>query len=119
MPELPEVETIARGLRRAVSGKTIVQASVVLPKVVLPEPKRFVREIQGERIATVGRRGKFVVVSLQSGRSLVVHLRMTGRLIVQPAGALAGFLSVNPATSLKFPPSSAVVGSVMFCGLAA
>jgi formamidopyrimidine-DNA glycosylase len=88
VPELPEVETIARGLARAVSGKTIAQASVVLPKVVSPEPKRFVREIRGERIATVGRRGKFVVVSLHSGRSLVVHLRMTGRLIVQPAGTV-------------------------------
>jgi formamidopyrimidine-DNA glycosylase len=88
VPELPEVETIARGLLRAVSGKTIVQASVVLAKVVSPEPERFVREIRGERIATVGRRGKFVVVSLHSGRSLVVHLRMTGRLIVQAAGTV-------------------------------
>ena len=86
MPELPEVETIARGLANAVAGKTIDSVTVLRPKVALPEPIRFARELEGERIDTVGRRGKFVVFSLGSGRQLVVHLRMTGRLIVQPAG---------------------------------
>jgi formamidopyrimidine-DNA glycosylase len=86
VPELPEVETIARGLANAVSGKTIDFVTVLRPKVALPDPVWFVRELAGERIASVGRRGKFVVFSLGSGRQLVVHLRMTGRLIVQPAG---------------------------------
>jgi len=86
VPELPEVETIARGLNTAVAGKTISSAVVTLAKVVSPEAARFEREIAGERIAGVGRRGKYVVVSLESGRRLVVHLRMTGRLIVQRAG---------------------------------
>ncbi len=87
MPELPEVETIARGLHRALAGKRIVRTEIVLPKVVSPEPKRFRRALAGDTIAQIGRRGKFVVVSLGSGRSLVVHLRMTGRLIVQSATA--------------------------------
>ena len=87
MPELPEVETIARGLANAVVGKTIDSATVLLPRVVAPEPDRFVRELAGDRIDAVGRRGKFVVLSLASRRQLVVHLRMTGRLIVQGAGA--------------------------------
>jgi formamidopyrimidine-DNA glycosylase len=87
VPELPEVETIARGLARAVAGKTIARATVFRPAVVQPEASRFVAEIAGERIAGVGRRGKFVVLSLGSGRQLAVHLRMTGRLIVQPAEA--------------------------------
>ncbi|MBC5810945.1 MAG: bifunctional DNA-formamidopyrimidine glycosylase/DNA-(apurinic or apyrimidinic site) lyase [Candidatus Eremiobacteraeota bacterium] len=87
MPELPEVETIARGLDRAIAGKTVESATVRLPKVVLPEPRRFSRRLAGDRVDRAGRRGKFVVISLASGRSLVVHLRMTGRLIVQPAGA--------------------------------
>ena len=86
MPELPEVETIARGLANAVVGKTIVSATVFRAAVVLPEAERFAATIAGERIEWVGRRGKFVVLSLGSGRQLVVHLRMTGRLIVQPAG---------------------------------
>ncbi len=85
MPELPEVETIARGLANAVAGKTIDSATVFLPKVVLPDPVRFARGVAGESIDAVGRRGKFVVLGLGSGRQLVVHLRMTGRLIVQAA----------------------------------
>jgi formamidopyrimidine-DNA glycosylase len=87
VPELPEVETIARGLAGAIAGKTIVSASVLRPKVVLPAVAQFATELAGERVERVGRRGKFVVLSLASGRQLVVHLRMTGRLIVQPVGA--------------------------------
>ncbi|HMD01937.1 MAG TPA: bifunctional DNA-formamidopyrimidine glycosylase/DNA-(apurinic or apyrimidinic site) lyase [Candidatus Baltobacteraceae bacterium] len=108
MPELPEVETIARGLNNAVSGKTISSAVVTLAKVVSPEAARFVREIAGERIAQVGRRGKFVVLSLESGRLLVVHLRMTGRLIVQRAGTTEAepytnvLLSFHDGTRLCF-----------------
>ncbi len=86
MPELPEVETIARGLQNAVAGKRIVSTEVYRPNVVFPEPPSFERETNGERIAQVGRRGKFVVLGLESNRSLVVHLRMTGRLIVQAPG---------------------------------
>lgn len=89
MPELPEVETIARGLANAVVGKTIDSVTVLRPKVVLPEPNRFARDLSGQRIDAVGRRGKHVVLSLASGRQLVVHLRMTGRLIVQRAEAAA------------------------------
>jgi formamidopyrimidine-DNA glycosylase len=86
MPELPEVETIARGLANAVNGKTIGRIDVRLPKVVVPPSPGFEEGLLGERIASVGRRAKFVVVALESGRSLAIHLRMTGRLIVQPSG---------------------------------
>lgn len=88
MPELPEAETIARGLARAIGEKTIDSVSVGLAKIVSPEPFVFERALRGEQIAAVGRRGKYVVVSLASGRSLVTHLRMTGRFIVQPPGTL-------------------------------
>ncbi len=86
MPELPEVETIARGLANALTAKTIARVDVRLPKVAIPPPPAFERALRGERIAGVGRRGKFVVISLASGKSLLVHLRMTGRLIVQRPG---------------------------------
>jgi formamidopyrimidine-DNA glycosylase len=89
VPELPEVETIARGLANAVVGKTIDSVTVLRPKVVAPEPERFARDLAGQRIDAVGRRGKHVVLSLGSGRQLVVHLRMTGRLIVQRAETAA------------------------------
>jgi formamidopyrimidine-DNA glycosylase len=86
VPELPEVETIARGLHRAISGKTFGGAEVRLPRVVVAkDPRPLGEALAGDRITQVGRRGKFVVMSLASGRSLVVHLRMTGRLIVQAA----------------------------------
>ena len=89
MPELPEVETIARGLANAVRGKVVAKVEVRLPKVVSPPARAFAREVVGERIARVGRRGKHVVITLGSGRALVVHLRMTGRLVVLPEAAPA------------------------------
>jgi len=89
VPELPEVETIARGLANAVVGKTIDSVDVFRPTVVIPEAERFVATLRGDRIAAVGRRGKFVVLTLESRRQLVVHLRMTGRLILQRRGAAA------------------------------
>ena len=82
MPELPEVETIARGLAHKIVGKTIADIEVFTDFVVSPAPKRFVKTLRGERIEYVSRRGKFVVVGLSSGRMLTVHLRMTGRLVV-------------------------------------
>ena len=87
MPELPEVETIARGLRRAIVGKTIASVEISLPKMaVAPAGIDFKKALPGERIAEVGRRGKFAIIGLASGRALVVSLRMTGRLIVQRPG---------------------------------
>lgn len=97
MPELPEVETIARGLARAIADKTIAQVDVRLPKVAIGNGVPFTRAVIGERISGVGRRGKFVVIELASGRSLVVHLRMTGRLIVRPADA-----APYPYTNVRF-----------------
>jgi formamidopyrimidine-DNA glycosylase len=96
LPELPEVETIARGLQAAIAGKEIASARVLRDKVVAPAPARFVRLLRGERVESVGRRGKYVVMNLASGRSLVTHLRMTGRLIVQkgPRPALEPYTNV-------------------------
>lgn len=86
MPELPEVETIARGLERALRGKTFAAVRVTLPKVAIAPPgEDFTAALVGERIVAVGRRGKYVVTKLASARRLAVHLRMTGRLIVQGA----------------------------------
>ena len=90
LPELPEVETIARGLAKAIMGRTIAAVRVTLPKIALAPPKQNFRSaLVGERIEQVGRRGKYVVITLRSGRLLVTSLRMTGKLIVQPNGASA------------------------------
>lgn len=87
MPELPEVETIARGLAHKICGKTIAHAEVAMRKIAQAPPgTRFEAALSGERIERAGRRGKYVVLGLASGRSLVTSLRMTGRLIVQASG---------------------------------
>ena len=84
MPELPEVETISRGLRATIVGKTISSVNVSLKKMaVAPPGVSFKAAVRGETIAGIGRRGKYAVIRLKSGRSLVVSLRMTGRLVVQ------------------------------------
>jgi formamidopyrimidine-DNA glycosylase len=83
VPELPEVETIVRGLRRSVVGKTIESADVRLARMaVAPSGVEFAQALAGSRIVATRRRGKYAVIELDSGRSLVVSLRMTGRLVV-------------------------------------
>ncbi len=82
MPELPEVETIVRGLAGKIVGKTIERVDVRLPRIAIPGGVRFACAVAGDRIVGVRRRGKYVVAELASGRSLVTSLRMTGRLVV-------------------------------------
>lgn len=87
MPELPEVETIVRGLAGKIVGKTIERAEVRLAKIAVAPPRvRFARAVAGDRISAVRRRGKYAVLELASGRSLVTSLRMTGRLVVAMDG---------------------------------
>jgi formamidopyrimidine-DNA glycosylase len=87
VPELPEVETIARGLALAIAGKTIDSVKIRLSKMAVAPPGiGFAKALRGERIERVGRRGKYVVMDLRSGRRLVTSLRMTGRLVVQRPG---------------------------------
>jgi formamidopyrimidine-DNA glycosylase len=88
VPELPEVETVARDLQRWVAGATIVDAQVSWDRTIRhPQPvERFVAEIAGATIARVGRRAKTVLIHLSDGRVMAVARRMTGALIVAPAG---------------------------------
>src|SRR5579862_1424078 len=84
MPELPEVETIVRGLAATIAGKTIADAEVRLPKMAIAPPGvRFGHALAGETVVGTRRRGKYAIVELSSGRALVTSLRMTGRLVVQ------------------------------------
>jgi formamidopyrimidine-DNA glycosylase len=84
VPELPEVETIVRGLRQKIVGKTIESVEVSMKKIaVAPAGIDFARAFLKERVTGVSRRGKYAVIGLSSGRSLVTSLRMTGRLVVQ------------------------------------
>ncbi len=88
MPELPEVETVARDLQRWVAGATITDATVAWERTIrhpLP-PERFAAEIAGATIRRVSRRAKTVLLHLEDGRVMTVALRMTGALLVTPAG---------------------------------
>lgn len=83
MPELPEVETVARGLRTVV-GRRIVDVEVLWERTIAqPEPTAFVERLTGQRIEATGRRGKWIVVDLAGDDVLLIHLRMTGRLLVE------------------------------------
>jgi formamidopyrimidine-DNA glycosylase len=89
MPELPEVETVARDLRRLIVGATIVGAVGDWPRMIASHASvaTFAEGIAGRRIAAVGRRAKLVVVELSGDAALTIHLKMTGQLFVVPAGA--------------------------------
>lgn len=85
MPELPEVETVRRGLQKQLPGRTILSVKVLRPDSVgHPTPSAFARQVVGHRILSVERRGKYLLIHLDRGAGLSVHLRMSGRLIVVP-----------------------------------
>ncbi|HXH96882.1 MAG TPA: bifunctional DNA-formamidopyrimidine glycosylase/DNA-(apurinic or apyrimidinic site) lyase [Gaiellaceae bacterium] len=89
MPELPEVESIRRQLEPALVGRRFERVEIADPRLVRPaEPAEVAAELEGERVAAVERRGKYLVVRFQSGRVLLIHLRMTGSLRHTPSGSL-------------------------------
>ncbi|MBI4135386.1 bifunctional DNA-formamidopyrimidine glycosylase/DNA-(apurinic or apyrimidinic site) lyase [Candidatus Uhrbacteria bacterium] len=86
MPELPEVETIRRQLQKSIVGKTIKSADVLYTKVVHGlSTVNFARVLRGREVKEVGRQGKLILIRLIGDETLVVHLKMTGRLLLQSA----------------------------------
>jgi formamidopyrimidine-DNA glycosylase len=84
MPELPEVETLKRGLIPLV-GKIIKSVKITWPKLVAPLlPEQFGRKMRGRDILAVSRRAKMIILELSGGNFLVVHLKMTGQLVFEP-----------------------------------
>ena len=89
MPELPEVETVRRQLAPALEGRLFEDVAIGDPRLVRPyEPDAVAAELLGERVSTVGRRGKYLIVWFESGRALLIHLRMTGSLRHATVGGL-------------------------------
>ena len=88
MPELPEVETVRRQLEPEVVGRTIAEAEVLDERWTRPElPGRVEEALVGRGIESVARRGKYLVVGLTGDSALVMHLRMTGNLLIREPGA--------------------------------
>lgn len=81
MPELPEVETVRRRLEPVLTGRRFDHVEIADARLVRPyEPSAVAAELEGERVASVERRGKYLIVRFESDRVLLVHLRMTGSL---------------------------------------
>ena len=98
MPELPEVETTARGLRVLIVRRAIVGVEVGWARTLGGlAPESFAELMIGRTITDVGRRGKFVVMGLDDGAAVTIHRRMTGNLLVVPPG-----VEPSPHTRLAF-----------------
>jgi formamidopyrimidine-DNA glycosylase len=90
VPELPEVETIRVQLEPLLCGRRIEGVEIRDPRLTRPfDPGDVARDLEGERIAELSRRGKYLILRFESGRSLLMHLRMTGNLRIGPAGSAA------------------------------
>jgi len=89
VPELPEVETVRRRLAPLLEGRRFERVEIADPRLTRPhDPFETARELEGERVLTVDRRGKYLIVRFESGRALLVHLRMTGSLRHAARGTL-------------------------------
>lgn len=83
MPELPEVETVMRGMAKAIQKKRIKKVEVYSKQLRTPIPAQLAK-ISGETVGTLSRRAKYILVPFISGRLLVLHLGMTGRVTINP-----------------------------------
>lgn len=96
MPELPEVETVMRGLTPAMEGAVIARADVNRPDLRWPFPERMAERLTGQRVKQLRRRSKYILADLASGESLLIHLGMSGRMLVS-GDPLGQFTHNHPA----------------------
>ncbi len=96
MPELPEVETVRRGLLPVMEGRVIARAQVNRPDLRWPLPERMADRLTGQRVLSLRRRSKYILADLSSGESLLIHLGMSGRMLVS-GGMLGAFHHDHPA----------------------
>src|SRR5712675_231633 len=81
MPELPEVESVRRQLAPLLEGRRFEHVEITDARLTRPhDPVDVARRLEGERVAMLDRRGKYLIVRFESGRALLIHLRMTGSL---------------------------------------
>ncbi len=102
MPELPEVETVRRGLLPVLEGARIADAQVNRPDLRWPFPDRMAERLTGARVDHLRRRSKYILADLDTGETLIIHLGMSGRMLISvPEGAgkdmLAQFHHLHPA----------------------
>ncbi|NNF73302.1 MAG: bifunctional DNA-formamidopyrimidine glycosylase/DNA-(apurinic or apyrimidinic site) lyase [Rhodobacteraceae bacterium] len=96
MPELPEVETVRRGLVPVLEGHRIAQAHVNRPDLRWPFPDRMADRLTGQTVTALRRRSKYILADLSSGETLIIHLGMSGRMLISGA-QLGQFHHDHPA----------------------
>lgn len=82
MPELPEVETVCRGLEKAMAGQKIAQVETLRGGLRIPFPRNL-KDIEGQKVSGITRRAKYILVHLSKGATLLLHLGMSGRMVIQ------------------------------------
>jgi formamidopyrimidine-DNA glycosylase len=95
MPELPEVETVRRGLQPSMEGAVIVTAQVNRPDLRWPFPERMAERLTGARVNQLRRRSKYILADLDTGETLLIHLGMSGRMTVS-GDPLGQFVHQHP-----------------------
>ncbi len=98
MPELPEVETVRRGLTPVMEGRRVLRLEVNRPDLRFPFPDRFVQRVEGSTIIRMGRRAKFLITELSTDEALIMHLGMSGRFTITGNHATA---KTDPGTNPK------------------
>ncbi|MCF6273493.1 MAG: bifunctional DNA-formamidopyrimidine glycosylase/DNA-(apurinic or apyrimidinic site) lyase [Rhodobacteraceae bacterium] len=88
MPELPEVETVMQGLLPVMAGQRITNANIRRAGLRWPFPERFAERLKGTRVEGMQRRAKYILMALDSGESLLVHLGMSGKVTIDESGGL-------------------------------
>ena len=96
MPELPEVETVRRGLAPVMEGQVIAEARVNRPDLRWPFPPDMALRLTGRRVLRLRRRSKYILADLDSGETLLIHLGMSGRMLVS-GDPLGRFVHDHPA----------------------
>ena len=99
MPELPEVETVRRGLAPVMQGAVIAQAQVNRPDLRWPFPPRMAERLTGQTVTALRRRSKYILVDLSSGETLIIHLGMSGRMLI--SGQMLGQFHENHPAPAK------------------
>ena len=99
MPELPEVETVRRGLAPVMEGAVISNAAVNRADLRWPFPPQMAERLTGQRITALRRRSKYILIDLSSGETLIVHLGMSGRMLI--SGQMLGEFHQNHPAPAK------------------
>ena len=98
MPELPEVETVVRGLAPIIVGNAIIRVQINRPDLRYPLPQKMISRLTGSCIKQVRRRSKYILADLSSGETLLIHLGMSGRILVESD-------QIGLAENIQTPPA--------------